>query len=120
MTIFDSVGKLVVASLQHPAESEDKIVIVNSFTTTPNDIIAEFESQTGQKWNVSYISLEKLKEIEKEAWETGASYTTGATLRRIWTEGGTLYDRPRDNGLIGDPQTETLEDQVRQVIKRDT
>ena len=120
MTNFDSVGKLVVASLQHPSESEDKILIVNSFTATPNEILAEFEKQTGEKWRVSYVSLAKLKEIEKEAWETGAPYATGATLRRIWTEGGTLYDRPRDNEAIGNPPMETLEDQVRLVIQRDT
>jgi len=115
-----SVGKLVVAALQHPTESEDKILIVNSFTTTPNEIVAEFEKQTGSKWDVSYTSLEKLKAIEKASWEAGEPWATGATLRRIWTEGGTLYDKPRDNGLIGDPVTETLEDQVRLIIETQT
>jgi len=119
ITNFVSVGKLVVAALQHPSESDDKILIVNSFTTTPNEIVAEFEKQTGVKWNITYTPLEKLKEIEKEAWETGAPYATGATLRRIWTEGGTLYDRPRDNEVIGNPKMDTLEDQVGEVIKRD-
>ena len=39
------------------------------------------------------------------------------TLRRIWTEGGTLYEK-RDNGLIGDPPMETVADQVRQAIQQ--
>jgi hypothetical protein len=114
------VGKLVVACLQHPSESEDKILIVNSFTCTPNEILAEFEKQTGTKWAVSYTSLEELKKLEKDAWESGDPYATGFTLRRIWTEGGTLYSKPRDNGLVGDPKMETLADQVRQVIVEQT
>lgn len=114
------MGKLVVACLQHPKESEDKVLIVNSFTATPNEIVAEFEKQTGDKWSVSYTPLEKLKEVEQQAWESGAPYATPTTLRRIWTEGGTLYDKPRDNGLVGDPKMETLADQVTQIIETQT
>lgn len=88
---------------------------MNSFTTTPDEILAEFEKQTSSKWDVSYTPLDKLKEIEKQAWEEGAPYATLCTLRRIWTEGGTLYEK-RDNGLIGDPEMETMADQVKQVI----
>ena len=79
----NSVGKLVVAALQHPAESANKILIVNSFTATPNEILAEFEKQTGSKWDVSYVSLDKLKEVEKQWWETEKPYATGATLRCV-------------------------------------
>ncbi len=93
---------------------------MNSFTATPLEILAELEKQTGSKWDVSYTSLDKLKLLEKEGYETGAPWATGATLRRIWTEGGTLYDRPRDNVLIGDPPMQTLADQVREVIERVT
>lgn len=117
---FPSVGKLIVACIQQPSASEDKILIVNSFTATPNEILAEFEKQTNAKWEVSYTSLEKLKEVEKQAWEAGAQYATHATLRRIWTEGGTLYSKPRDNGLVGEPPMESLADQVRQVIAAQT
>jgi hypothetical protein len=44
---------------------------------------------------------------------------TPLTLRRIWTEGGTLYDK-RDNGRIfgGEEGLETLEDQVKVVVER--
>ena len=116
LTYFGSVGKLVVASLQHPAESEDKILIVNSFTSTPNEILAEFEKQTSAKWSVSYTSLDELKRFETQSWESGVPYATAVTLRRIWTEGGTLYSKPRDNELVGDPDMETLADQVKQII----
>ena len=115
-----SVGKLVVECIRHPAESEDKILIVNSFTTTPKDILAEFEKQTGSEWTVSYTSLEDLKRVEAQSWKDGADYATEATLRRIWTEGGTIYNKSRDNRLLGDPRMETLADQVEQIIKKQT
>lgn len=118
MRMKSSVGKLAVAALQHPAESEDKILIVNSFTATPKEVLAEFEKQTGVKWEVKYVSLEDLKEVERKAWEEGQPWATGATLRRIWTEGGTLYEKERDNGVIGDPKMETLEEQVKQAIEK--
>jgi hypothetical protein len=93
---------------------------VNSFTVTPHQILAEFEAQTGAKWDVSYVSLDKLKAVEKEGWESGAPWATGATLRRIWTEGGTLYDRERDNAILGEPVVETLAEQVKQAIEAQT
>lgn len=104
-----------MAALEHLDASRNAILIVNSFTTTPAEILAEFEKQTNSKWDVSYTPLEKLKEIEKQAWDDGLPYATLATLRRIWTEGGTLYEK-RDNGVVGDPEMETMADQVGQVI----
>lgn len=115
LTTEKDVGKLLVASLLHPIESHNRALRVNSFTTTPLDIVSEFEKQTGgQKWEVSYTSFEKLRALEKEAWEKGNG--TGLTLRRIWGEGGTLYEK-RDNGIIGAEEgLDTLEDAVRLAI----
>jgi len=116
-TMFD-VGKLLVAALKHPDVSRNRALKVNSFTTTPNAIVAEFESQSGgAKWDVSHISLARLKELEKEAWEKQVPLATAFTLKRIWAEGGTLYKK-RDNGDIemADKDMETLEIVVRRAI----
>ncbi len=110
-----SVGRLLVAALQHPVASRNRVLIVNSFTTTPDDILAQFEKQTGAKWEVWYTDLKRLKEIEEQAWKNQDPIAAVFTLRRIWTEGGTLCEK-RDNGLIGDPPMETMADQVRQAI----
>jgi hypothetical protein len=112
-----SVGKLLVAALQHPAVSRNRVLIVNSFTTTPDEILGEFERQTGVKWEVEYTDLEKLKEMEEKAWQEQDPMAAAFTLKRIWTEGGTLYEK-RDNALIGDPPMETVADQVRQAIEK--
>ena len=101
LTTMRDVGKLVVAALLHPEEAKNKALKVNSFTTTPNELIGEFERQTGgEKWQVSSTSLKQVKELEAEAWSRISPVAGGFTLRRIWAEGGTLYER-RDNGLIG-------------------
>ena len=111
-----SVGKLTVKALLHPEASRNRALKVNSFTTTPTDIVAEFEKQTGEKWTVAYTSLEKLRELESAAWENKNPIAPLFTLRRIWAEGGTLYEK-RDNALIDGEDTETLEDAVKDAIK---
>jgi hypothetical protein len=111
-----SVGKLTVKALLHPEASRNRALKVNSFTTTPADIVAEFEKQTGGKWTVTFTSLEKLRELESAAWENKNPIASLFTLRRIWAEGGTLYEK-RDNALIDGEDTETLEDAVKDAIK---
>ncbi|CZT23655.1 related to phenylcoumaran benzylic ether reductase [Ramularia collo-cygni] len=101
LSTMRDVGKFVVGALLHPEESRNKALHVNSFTTTENELVTEFEKQTGgQKWDVGYTSLAKLRELEEEAYKNGNPKAGGITLRRIWASGGTLYDQ-RDNHLIG-------------------
>lgn len=102
-----------MATLRHPDAAFNRALRVNSFTTTPAQILAEFERQTGgQPWSdVTYTSLQQLRELEAAAWEAGSPDATVLTLRRIWTEGGTLYEK-RDNELIGDPPMMSLADVV--------
>lgn len=101
LSTMRDVGKFVVGALLHPTECRNKAIHVNSFTTTPNELVAEFEKQTGgEKWSIGYTSLEKLKELEEEAYKKVEPKAGGLTLRRIWGSGGTLYDK-RDNDLIG-------------------
>lgn len=123
LTTMRDVGVLLVASLRTPyapsSTSSPRVLKVNSFTTTPAAILAEFERQTGgAKWDVSYTSLEELRRLEKEALESGDPIATVYTLRRIWGEGGTLYEE-RDNGRVGEPKMETLEEQVRKAVERE-
>lgn len=114
-----SVGRLLVASLKKPDPSRNRALIVNSFTTSPYEILAEFEKQTGSQWDVSITSLDKLKQLEAEAWEKGLPFAAGFTLKRIWTEGGTLYDKI-DNDLISPVQLDSLADIISETIKRQT
>ena len=111
------MGKLVVAALLHPEAAKNRALRVNSFTTTPLDIVAEFEKQTGgEKWEVEYVSFEKIRELEKKAYEESNPWAVSFTLRRIWGEGGTLYEK-RDNWVIGKEEgLDSLSDAVAVAI----
>jgi hypothetical protein len=98
--VLHSVGKFVVATLQHPEESFGKALKVQSFVVSPKEVLAEYEKQTGVKWSTSSISLDELKQLEAKAWADGSPVATMYTLRRIWAEGGTLYEK-NDNELLG-------------------
>ncbi|KAE8452069.1 hypothetical protein EG329_002235 [Mollisiaceae sp. DMI_Dod_QoI] len=120
LTTTPDVGKLTVKALLHPEASRNRALRVNSFTATLLDIVAEFEKQTGgDKWSVSYTPLEKVRELEKQAYADGHPGAVGFTLKRIWGEGGTLYEK-RDNGLIDGEDTDTLEDAVKVAIAAQT
>lgn len=118
LTTMRDVGKLVAAAILHPEAGKNKALYVNSFTSTPKKIVEEFERQTGgQKWNVDFTPLDKLKELEQQAWEANDPKAGTVTLRRIWAEGGTLYDH-RDNGLIGmESEVDSLQTAVKQAIE---
>lgn len=109
LTTMRDVGKFVVAALlqqqkqqqqqQHGGNdnvdggdgvTKNRALRVNSFTTTPHELLSEFERQTGggEKWQVGYTSVEELERLERE--------NPVVTLRRIWTSGKTLYAK-RDN-----------------------
>lgn len=116
---FASVGKGVVAALRHPDAALDRAVKIQSFVATPKEILAAFEKQTGAKWTVEYSSLDKLREVEEKLWADGTPVATLATLRRIWAEGGTLYETTDNEaiGLVGE-QLETLEESVRNAVQK--
>ena len=118
LTTMRDVGRFVVAALLHPDAASRKALKVNSFTATTKEIVGEFERQTGTQWDVDFTSLARLKELEKEYLAKGDPRMGGFTLRRIWTEGGTLYEG-RDNGIIGleDGEVDSLESCVRQAIE---
>jgi hypothetical protein len=94
------VGKFVAAALKSPEASFGKALKVQSFVVTPNDVLAEYERQTGSKWEVTKTPLDEIREWEAKLWEEGNPRATLVTLRRIWAEGGTLYAQ-NDNEVLG-------------------
>lgn len=103
------VGKVVVAALllqqqqqqQHSdgngnggnCVTKNRALRVNSFTTTPHELLGEFERQTGgEKWQVGYTRVEELERLERE--------NPVVTLRRIWTSGKTLYAKADNDELL--------------------
>lgn len=106
-----------MASLRHPDASFDKALKVQSFVATPKEILAEFEKQTGSKWESSYMPLQEVRAAEEKAWADGVPYATIFTLRRIWAEGGTLYEKTDNESIgVGPNDVETLDVAVRRAL----
>ncbi|TGJ80780.1 hypothetical protein E0Z10_g7981 [Xylaria hypoxylon] len=116
-TSMPDVGKLLVAALRNPEEAKGKVLKVQSFVTTPLDIVREFEKQTGAEWTTDYTSIQALRELEQQLWDEGKPLATAATLRRIWAEGRTLYQKTDNEklGLAADDM-ETLSEVVGRAI----
>ncbi|KAH8892677.1 isoflavone reductase family protein, partial [Thozetella sp. PMI_491] len=119
LTTMADVGRLLVAVLKHPDVCDGKAIRVNSFTTTPHAILEEFERQTEKTWKVNYTPLDELRRLETEAWEKGNPLASLYNLRRIWTEGRTIYEKT-DNEAIGKLRMDTLEMAVQQAVTRPT
>lgn len=95
-----SVGTFVAAALAKPEASQNKILKVQSFVTTAKEILAEFEKQTGAKFDAKYTSKDELRQTEQKLWGEGNPSATLFTLRRIWSDGKTLYEKT-DNESLG-------------------
>lgn len=121
LTTMRDVGKFVVAALllqqqqqqQHSDGNDNggnggnvtknRALRVNSFTTTPHELLGEFERQTGgEKWQVGYTSVEELERLERE--------NPVVTLRRIWTSGKTLYAKGDNDELLNGAKEEEEDD----------
>jgi hypothetical protein len=110
------VGKFVVATLKSPEASFGKALKVQSFVVTPNEVLAEYERQTGSKWEVTKTSLDDIRAFEAKLWDEGNPRATLVTLRRIWAEGGTLYAQ-NDNAVLGAELIEGL-DSLEAAVKK--
>ncbi|KAH7025716.1 NmrA-like family protein [Microdochium trichocladiopsis] len=117
-TSMPDVGKFVVAALRHPEAAYGKALKVQSLVTTPNAILQEFEKQTSSKWQVEHTPLDKLRQLEEQSWQAGKPYATGFTLRRIWGEGGTLYEKTDNESLgVKDEDLESLSTIVGRAVR---
>lgn len=118
-----SVGKFVTATLRHPTQSFGKALKVQSFIVTPKEVLAEFEKQTGSTFDVTETPLPEIQELEEVLWDKKSDnpqpnpQATFVTLRRIWAQGGTLYEK-NDNEVLEVKQEDldTLEEGVRRYL----
>ncbi|MCJ1261040.1 hypothetical protein MMC22_000904 [Lobaria immixta] len=60
-TNLSQVGNSVVAVLSKPEETANQVIFVDSFTATQNEVLAELEKATGEKWKVTESTTEHAK-----------------------------------------------------------
>ncbi|KAH7129172.1 isoflavone reductase, partial [Dactylonectria macrodidyma] len=115
------IGRSIISVLKHPDETKNRLVYVESFTTTQLEILAAFQKLTGEEWKVNHQSSQTIKEegfnkIGKgEVMEGGAALITALVLGQ-----GGLEDHTHVKGGIWNErlglETESLEEEVKKVI----
>lgn len=119
LTTMADCGRALIGVLRHPEACDGKAIIVHSFVTTPHAVLREFGRQMNARWSVEHTSLAGLRLLEDQAWTHANPLAALYTLRRIWTEGSTLYSKV-DNESIGLAKTDTLEMVVQAAIAKPT
>ncbi|PKX97949.1 uncharacterized protein P174DRAFT_426301 [Aspergillus novofumigatus IBT 16806] len=59
-TTLSTVGKALVAMLEHPDETKNTYVFVSSFNISQRDILEVVEMVDGQKWTIKHITPEEV------------------------------------------------------------
>lgn len=70
-TNLDQIARSIVSVLKHPAETANKFVYVESFTTTQLEVLAALEKFTSEKWKVNPASSKTMREIGFEKLQAG-------------------------------------------------
>ncbi|MCJ1290457.1 hypothetical protein MMC34_001995 [Xylographa carneopallida] len=66
-TTLDTIGTAVVRILQKEEETKNRILYIQSFCTTQNEVLRLSENITGQRWHIDHITSDKyIDEVKKE------------------------------------------------------
>ena len=68
---LSQVGNAVVAVLLKPDETANQFMYVDSFTATQNEVLAELEKATGEKWKVTNKTVDSAKTEGQELFAKG-------------------------------------------------
>ncbi|KZL72821.1 isoflavone reductase family protein [Colletotrichum tofieldiae] len=115
------IGRAIVSVLQHPAETKNQLVFIESFTTTQTEILAVLEKLTGQEWKVNKVSSQDVRQdgfakLGKGEFVEGGS---AVIMALVLGEGG-LEDHTHVKGGIWNQRlglkTESVEQTVREAL----
>ncbi|GKT90374.1 isoflavone reductase family protein [Colletotrichum tofieldiae] len=111
------IGRAIVSVLQHPAETKNQLVFIESFTTTQTEILAVLEKLTGQEWKVNKdVRQDGFAKLGKGEFVEGGS---AVIMALVLGEGG-LEDHTHVKGGIWNQRlglkTESVEQTVREAL----
>ncbi|KAK5053761.1 hypothetical protein LTR84_001722 [Exophiala bonariae] len=117
----DDVAKAVVSILQHPVETANKYLYVETIAVSHRDILKSLKAATSQKWEVENVKTEDLVKMGKQL-VAGGDFSGNFLLVQatVWGNGEGLrqnfvVDESLANSLLGLPKGD-LEKTVRRVL----
>jgi hypothetical protein len=97
---LSQIGNAVVAVLSKPDETANQFIYIDSFTTTQNEILAELEKATGEKWKVTKSTTEALK-AEGEPLFAKGDFSGLLMLLKVITFGDGYGSDFGDDAVLG-------------------
>ncbi|KAH7314277.1 hypothetical protein BKA65DRAFT_516518 [Rhexocercosporidium sp. MPI-PUGE-AT-0058] len=121
VTILSTVGQAVVAILTTAEETtRNKLIEIESFSVSQNEIVAALEKVTGTKWELEKTSSKEQLDIAGGSLEKGEFLEAFYIWVRAWIfsgkEGAKLVNAKEGNELL-DVGGERLEDVVGKVVR---
>ncbi|PVH77371.1 isoflavone reductase [Cadophora sp. DSE1049] len=116
------IARSLIAILDHPEETANKLVFIESFTTTQVEILAALEKVTGEKWSAvdaqaADIRSEGFKAMgEGDLLGGGGKIITAAVLGKEGLEDHTGVEGGIWNAKLGLVR-ESVEEEVRKVVE---
>jgi hypothetical protein len=112
------IGQSVVGILQNPDETANRHLRVRSVQTCQNDILAAFETATGEAWNVKRsTSAELLARGRAKKANGEGGWVLDMVVGQLYQEGAAnsvvVEKKESDNDLVG-----VVEENLMEVIKQ--
>ncbi|OCK79121.1 NmrA family transcriptional regulator [Lepidopterella palustris CBS 459.81] len=114
---LEFVGRAVVAVLEREEETMNRLLYVQSFCVTQNQVLAALEKATGGKWEVEAAESRKVIEERKEKADRGEKEAVEEIVS-VWGIVAANWEGKEGfaNGLLGLGE-EDLEEVVGRVVK---
>jgi len=115
-TNLHAVGLAVVAILQRPERTANRLLYIQSFNVSQRDVLAALERETGDAFEVTHSSAERVIGANRERAEAGDA----RAVEQIVSAHGLVaanweLTRTLSNEMLELP-TESLEDTIRRVV----
>ncbi|KAI8285913.1 Isoflavone reductase-like protein [Colletotrichum sp. SAR 10_98] len=117
------IGRAIISVLEHPSETRNQLVFVESFTTTQLEILNALQEATGQDWKVKEETSENVRLDGFKKLGGGDIVGGGASVIMALVLGSeALEDHTNVKGGIWNErlglEKESVEDTVRAVMKQ--
>lgn len=121
-TTLEGIAQSVVGVLQHPNETANRFMKVQSIRTCQNELLEAFQSRTGCKWEIERSSAKSLFESGRSKFQGGVSgWVLELVVAQLFDPGEARYvvapsRDDSDSDLLGVFE-ETPQDVVAKVMK---
>jgi uncharacterized protein YbjT (DUF2867 family) len=112
------IARALVAILKNPSEATNKLVFVESFTTSQAEVVAAIEKVTGEKYSVEPVSSQALREQAYKQLQAGDIQGGGTSLIMTLIFGeGSLEDHTHVEGGLWNARLGLENENLEEVVK---